>query len=573
MRYIEVWFSGTTYAKCKCGRKSSAHAALDLFIAIDFYSFPIHDFINNKVTMKKILLALAIPTLILFTGCASMFGTRNQRVSIEKEDSYEFLVDGEEPNYIAKADKYKFPKERGGMQLEFKKEGYKSEYDVRGFEKQSPWRILTGIVSIPTFGYILAFDQGKKAFRYNPLWDYRDLNLQKWPSKTQANKEIVLDNFAVNVGGENFSFRNFSNLVKYRKNESESQVTAFDEAKDLVVENTNFERLLNGVLAEQGYIDTTKKVLKNSFANNLMIDAEVNKINFDLIGTDKTSLVGNSLSANRSYKIDMTMVWEVKNYYGEVLETLETDVKSGIFAESYYGEEAVEMAIVDALEEGLMAFLTDEGVQERLNDRSQVAAEASFEEIEIPEASQYVNDLASSIKSSVTIVRKDDGHGSGFIVTEGGYIITNYHVVSGSQDDLEVVLNNGNRHKGTVIRSSKTADVALIAIDVNGLVPFKLSSQEAGIAEDIYAVGTPTAQDLGQSISRGIVSGIRSGDGDVKLIQTDASINGGNSGGALVNKQGLVLGVVQAKVKGFGVEGIAFGIPTEVVIEKLRLKL
>lgn len=523
--------------------------------------------------MNKTLFVAAVSSLVLFTSCASMFGTRNQRVTIEKNENYEFLVDGEEPEYIAKADKYKFPKERGGMQLEFKKEGHKSEYDVRGFEKQSPWRILSAILPLPFPGYGLVFDQGKKAFRYNPTWNYQDITLKEWPSKTQANKEVVLDKFSVNVEGENFSFRNFYNLVKFRKNESESEVIAFDEAKDLVVENTNFERLLNGVLADQGYIDTTRKVLKNSFANNLLIEAEVNKINFDLIGTDKTSLMGNAMSASRSYKIDMSMIWKLKDYYGEVLETIEMDVSSGIFAQSYYGEEAVEMAIKDALEESLMTFLTNEVVQEKLNDRSQVAAESSFEEIDIPEAAKYVEDLGASIKSSVTIIRKDDGHGSGFIVTEGGYIITNYHVVSGSQEDLEVVLNNGNRHKGTVVRSSKTADVALIEIDVNGLVPFKLSTKEAGIADDIYAVGTPTAQDLGQSISRGIVSGIRSGDGDTKLIQTDASINGGNSGGALVNKQGEVLGVVQAKVKGFGVEGIAFGIPTEVVIEKLKLKL
>jgi S1-C subfamily serine protease len=112
----------------------------------------------------------------------------------------------------------------------------------------------------------------------------------------------------------------------------------------------------------------------------------------------------------------------------------------------------------------------------------------------------------------------------------------------------------------------------LIQIEAENLVPFRISTNSAQIAEEIYAVGTPTAEDLGQSISRGIVSGVRSGDGGTKLIQTDASINGGNSGGAMINKQGEVLGVVQAKVKGFGVEGIAFGIPAEIVVEKLRLK-
>ena len=532
-----------------------------------FYSFQkIKD-----IEMRKLFVLGVIP-LMLFSGCASILATRNQKVTIEKNEDYEFLVDGEEPNYIAKANKYKFRKERGGMQLEFKKEGYKSEYDVRGLEKSSPWRIVSGILSIPTFGMILMYDQATKAFRYNPVWDYSDVTLDKWPSKTEENKEIILDNVAVNVEGEDFSFRNFYNLVRYRNKESDEEVIPLDEAKDLVVDNTNFENLLNSVLAEQGYIDTTKKVLKNSYANNLIIEAEIDKINFDLIGTDKTSLLGAAMSDSKVIKIDLSMNWKVKDLYGEELHTIHTDVGSGLFSQGYYGEEAVEMAIKDALDEGLMQFLKDPTVQEQLNDRSQEEEEAALEEIALAKSSNYVSDLAGSIKSSVTVIRKDDSHGSGFIISEDGYIITNYHVVSGSKDDLEIVLNNGDRYEGTVVRSSKTADLALIDIEAEGLKPFKFANRNAEVAEEIYAVGTPTAQDLGQSISRGIVSGVRSGDGGTKLIQTDASINGGNSGGAMVNKQGEVLGVVQAKVKGFGVEGIAFGIPTEVVIEKLKLK-
>lgn len=86
-------------------------------------------------------------------------------------------------------------------------------------------------------------------------------------------------------------------------------------------------------------------------------------------------------------------------------------------------------------------------------------------------------------------------------------------------------------------------------------------------------MGTPTAEDLSQTISKGIISGIRKTDGDKKLIQTDASINAGNSGGAIIDKDGLVIGVVSSKLKGFGIEGVAFGIPSYEIFERLKINI
>jgi S1-C subfamily serine protease len=179
--------------------------------------------------------------------------------------------------------------------------------------------------------------------------------------------------------------------------------------------------------------------------------------------------------------------------------------------------------------------------------------------------------LPKSIKSTVTIKSKD-AFGSGFIISNDGYIITNYHVVS-EPENLRVRLNNEKEYDADIIRVSKIYDLALIKIEANDLIPFSINnSKEIEVATEIYAVGTPTAEDLSQTISKGIISGIRKS-GDSKLIQTDASVNSGNSGGPIIDKNGVVLGVVSSKLKGFGVEGVAFGIPAYEVLDRLKLNL
>src|SRR5690606_32239302 len=108
-----------------------------------------------------------------------------------------------------------------------------------------------------------------------------------------------------------------------------------------------------------------------------------------------------------------------------------------------------------------------------------------------------------AINASLTIKNKN-GHGSGFVITSDGYIITNYHVVSDS-DNLKVILNDESEYDVAVIRASKIHDLALVKIEAKGLVPFRVSSsRDIEIAGDIFAVGTPTAEDLSQTISKGI---------------------------------------------------------------------
>ena len=168
---------------------------------------------------------------------------------------------------------------------------------------------------------------------------------------------------------------------------------------------------------------------------------------------------------------------------------------------------------------------------------------------------------------------RSEGLGSGVIARSDGYIITNNHVIAGA-DELEVRLQDGRFFEAEVIGTDPLSDLAVIKIDAN-----RLPSISYGMAEDlkvgqwVMAVGSPLSQDLGNTVTVGIVSAMgRTSDQITSLnafasfIQTDAAINPGNSGGPLVDLQGRLVGINSAIYsRSGGYQGIGFAIPVDVV--------
>jgi len=182
-----------------------------------------------------------------------------------------------------------------------------------------------------------------------------------------------------------------------------------------------------------------------------------------------------------------------------------------------------------------------------------------------------VDNLNNAAKSVVTIKVKK-GHGSGCVISNDTYIITNYHVVSDTASKIEVILEDGSKYPAKVIRVNPLYDLAIIKTQPLKLKPFEIkSSNQISIGSEVYSIGTPSDIELGQTIAKGIISGKRSF-GKQTLIQTDVSINRGNSGGALVNKSGVLVGIVASKLVGIGVEGIGFAIPSYFIKEALKIR-
>lgn len=155
--------------------------------------------------------------------------------------------------------------------------------------------------------------------------------------------------------------------------------------------------------------------------------------------------------------------------------------------------------------------------------------------------------------------------GSGCILDSKGYIVTNYHVIGNSKDDIYVTLYGGEVIKGRTLWANKNLDLAIVKIDVAGLPVATVGDSETlRIGEKAIAIGNPLGFEFQGTLTSGVISGLNRSievDGNYMedLIQTDASINSGNSGGPLMNGKGEVIGINTVKVA--SAEGIGFAIP------------
>jgi len=170
------------------------------------------------------------------------------------------------------------------------------------------------------------------------------------------------------------------------------------------------------------------------------------------------------------------------------------------------------------------------------------------------------------------------GVGSGVILTSDGYILTNRHVVAGSQT-LTVALSDGTEYPATIVKISATTDLALIKVDAAGLPAATVGSAAVAVGETAIAIGSPLGT-YTETVTRGIVSGL---DRQITvtdeltrrettlsgLIQTDAAINPGNSGGPLLDATGSVIGINTATAS--SAQGLGFAIPIAAASDLLDL--
>lgn len=168
---------------------------------------------------------------------------------------------------------------------------------------------------------------------------------------------------------------------------------------------------------------------------------------------------------------------------------------------------------------------------------------------------------------------KDLGLGSGVIFSSNGYIITNWHVAGEKYSSCYITLENGGTYNGNVVWSDADLDLAIVKINTAGLKTINIGdSEELKLGEEVWAIGNPVGIEFQRTITKGIISGlnrtIKIEDENTKtymedLIQTDASINTGNSGGALINKKGELIGINTVKIT--SAEGIGFAVPISII--------
>lgn len=186
-------------------------------------------------------------------------------------------------------------------------------------------------------------------------------------------------------------------------------------------------------------------------------------------------------------------------------------------------------------------------------------------------ASNDIGSVARAIKPSVVLIEatrpQSSGEGTGFFISENGYIATNYHVVEGASE-IKVTLYSGKSLSATLVGYYALDDLAVIKIEGAGYPVLRVGNSDTALTGDrVVAVGNPAGADASWSVTEGIISAdtrrVLVSDGErvaaLKMLQTDAHVNPGNSGGPLCNLRGEVIGVITQKLSGY--EGIGFAIP------------
>lgn len=189
-----------------------------------------------------------------------------------------------------------------------------------------------------------------------------------------------------------------------------------------------------------------------------------------------------------------------------------------------------------------------------------------------------ISEIASQAGPSVVEIRTESvgtdgwlrqyvkkGAGSGVIISKDGYIVTNHHVIANA-NRIEITTSDKKTYKAKLVGDDVQTDLALLKVSANNLTPATIGrSDKIAVGELAVVIGNPLGE-LGGSVSAGIISAkdrkMTIEKKNMKLIQTDATVNPGNSGGGMFNQYGQLVGIVVAKSSGTGVEGLGFAIPT-----------
>lgn len=230
-----------------------------------------------------------------------------------------------------------------------------------------------------------------------------------------------------------------------------------------------------------------------------------------------------------------------------------------------------------AINLGARRMLDEVGLYERLKSIREAGLQlAKGTQLALPTPTPITyagrKDMLSALLKAVATVETSEGHGSGFLITSNGYIITNHHVV-GDDKSVKVRFSQGFTLDADVVKVNADFDLALLKAQVDEMPALTIGSDSSLlVGEEIFAIGTPLDKELGQTVSRGILSGKREIDGR-HYLQTDVSINPGNSGGPFIDETGKVVGVATLKLSGKGLEGLGFGVPISKALEMLNITM
>jgi serine protease Do len=425
----------------------------------------------------------------------------------------------------------------------------------------------TTVVGAYRKGYRARYIQKSKVKKNGK--DYVIPELKKYKSHDDFGKYFQPSEVKIEIPAGKVTYKVFNKTSGWNSGKADQK----DESDDSL--KINSSKLLENsfwYFNSFGVLDTTEGFFRD-YANTFKVSMTVHRMNLEC-NKQERFVVGKMYCT-----IDLT------DYYGAKVMSKEFDIQSNDFPDTFLnpyiywygsldnfllGEYGVDLWN-DVMEEAYLQFfycpeldMAIEAYDEKLKGAS------SQPLITLKSTKSAANSPSDYLKTVVTIKSKD-GHGSGCVVSSDGYVVTNYHVAMGSEDTLHVVLSDGTDYIAKLERADALTDLALLkieAINLNASTPVATEMYKLG--DEVFVIGTPADPSLGQTVTKGILSGKRSMFGKT-LFQTDAHVNPGNSGGALFNSKGQLIGVVSSKAFGSTTEGVGFAIPSNYIYERLRI--
>ncbi len=183
---------------------------------------------------------------------------------------------------------------------------------------------------------------------------------------------------------------------------------------------------------------------------------------------------------------------------------------------------------------------------------------------------EIVEKVSPSVVGVTSLLSGGTSYGTGFVISEDGYIVTNYHVIDGAQKITVAfsVSDDDNEYDAELIGGDEQTDIAVLKIEKDGLTAVEFGkSSDLIVGELAIAIGNPMGSELSGTVTAGIISALNRSltieERKMNLIQTDASINNGNSGGPLINSYGQIVGITSAKIASYYADGLGFAIPID----------
>lgn len=400
--------------------------------------------------------------------------------------------------------------------------------------------------------------------------DYYNVpQLSMYPKRDESERFLYSSGLHISLEPDSIQYVNSDSPLEYADGKFEVNT----ETEETVnTKSFGSEKFINSMLGEFDYIDSMN--LYVFLTNPYRLEAEVTKLMLN--------------DSDNFFSVNLGINWKILNSMNnkEITSFYDTSSSNWTFGILKYAstskkdiedakQELLARHFRDAIEQSLITILNEYDVSAAIDNNIKQLEE----ELDNLNAftlnntrSKETASLATATSATVTI-QNGSSHGSGFAVSNDGYILTCYHVTGDTEKDLEVILSNGSRHKCRIIRINPFYDLALLKVDGVDFNPIELSSLDnSNLGKDVFAIGTPQNISLGQTLTRGIISANRSVDGR-EFIQTDTPINSGNSGGPLTSNSGNLIGIVNAKLVGMDVDGIGFAIPASQIKEALKLDL